>query len=146
MHFSRYTVYILHNLLNDKVYIGITCQTPENRWRNGCGYSYNKHFSAAIEKYGWDNFEHIIFAKDVSKESACEIEKDLIMLYNSNDPEHGYNISSGGEAGAFKHGLSGLQEYKNERKRNSRRAKKELEATIWTKVICDKLEELLKDT
>ena len=31
---------------------------------------------------------------------AFEYEKYLIVLYHSNDREYGYNISSGGEAGA----------------------------------------------
>lgn len=91
-----YTVY-KHTAPNGKVYIGITSRKPEHRWNGGRGYYMNKHFSAAIEKYGWDNMTHEILASGLEKESACEMEKALIRAFNSNDPEFGYNNSSGGE-------------------------------------------------
>lgn len=109
---KKFLVYIHHNLINHKVYVGITCQiNPNRRWKNGNGYKSNKYFTSAILKYGWENFEHIIVAKDISKESACEIEKELIKLYNSDNKEHGYNISSGGEISGFKDGRSSNPHY-----------------------------------
>lgn len=110
---KRYIVYIHHNLINHKVYVGITCRKdPNARWQNGKGYKeHNPHFYAAIEKYGWNNFEHIIYAKDIPEESAYEIEKALIKLYHSNEHKHGYNQSSGGECSFVKHGLTGTSEY-----------------------------------
>ena len=52
-----YIVYQHKNKINGKVYIGITMQDPERRWRHGEGYKSSPHFYAAIQKYGWDNFE-----------------------------------------------------------------------------------------
>lgn len=97
---KKYVVYKHTNKLNGKVYIGITSQNPENRWKNGNGYS-NQHFSRAIKKYGWDNFDHDIVAKELSKEDACEMERILIKSYRSTDPEYGYNETLGGDGGGM---------------------------------------------
>lgn len=51
----------------------------------------------AIQKYGWDNFEHNILFTNLSKEQACEKEQELIKYYNSMDRNFGYNSTSGGE-------------------------------------------------
>lgn len=92
----KYCVYIHENIINGKVYIGITSQKPERRWDNGRGYSGNKHFKLAIEKYGWHNFNHRVLYDNLSKEQACEIEIALICAYNSANPKFGYNIELGG--------------------------------------------------
>ena len=93
----RYCVYI-HTTPINKAYIGITCKKPEYRWNNGKGYSNNPHFNKAIEKYGWENIEHIIFANNLSKEEACKIERLLIGLFKTNNSSYGYNITNGGES------------------------------------------------
>lgn len=91
-----YIVY-KHTSPCNKVYIGITSQSPEKRWQNGRGYIKNNHFWNAIQKYGWDNFKHEILYDNLTKEEACQKEIELIALYNSNNREYGYNISLGGE-------------------------------------------------
>lgn len=94
---SAYTVYIHRNKSNNKVYIGQTCQPLNIRWRkNGTGYQGSTKFWHAIQKYGWDNFEHKIIAKNLTKEQANELEKAMIKFYNSTDNDYGYNIQSGG--------------------------------------------------
>ena len=92
-----YTVYQHKNKINGKVYIGITSQEPEKRWRNGEGYQSSPHFYAAIQKYGWDNFEHNILFKNFTKEEACKKEQELIKKFNSMNREFGYNSTSGGD-------------------------------------------------
>ena len=88
----------MHVFPNDKVYIGITSQNPpEKRWMsNGIGYKVQPRMWRAICKYGWDNIEHIIIARNVNIESAKNMEIDLIALYNSTNKMHGYNASPGG--------------------------------------------------
>lgn len=54
-----YTVY-RHISPNGKAYVGITSKSVKDRWQNGKGYWFNKHFTAAINKYGWDSFKHEI--------------------------------------------------------------------------------------
>lgn len=92
-----YTVYQHRNKINGKVYIGITMQTPEQRWRHGEGYKSSPHFYAAIQKYGWNNFEHNILFQNLTKEEACKKEQELIAKYNSMNREYGYNSMSGGD-------------------------------------------------
>lgn len=92
-----YLVYKHTNLINGKIYIGITSKTPEERWKNGSGYMGNKHFYSAIQKYGWNNFEHEVLYRDLTDTEAYSLEKELIAKYNSNNSNFGYNYSSGGE-------------------------------------------------
>ena len=93
-----YTVYQHKNKINGKVYIGITSQKPEQRWGSqGCNYKSSPHFYSAIQKYGWDNFEHNILFTDLTKEQACLKEQELIKEYNSTNREFGYNSTSGGD-------------------------------------------------
>lgn len=93
---GNYSVY-MHTSPNGKVYIGITCQNPEQRWRNGKGYEHNEYFSRAIQKYGWESIEHTILFDGLSKDEACAKEIELITVYKSTNAEYGYNITSGGE-------------------------------------------------
>lgn len=93
-----YTVYQHKNKINEKVYIGITSQKPEQRWgNNGINYKSSPHFYSAIQKYGWDNFEHNILFENLSREEACLKEQELIKFFNSMNREYGYNSTSGGE-------------------------------------------------
>ena len=85
-----------HTAPNGKVYIGITHQKPEYRWRSGDGYQSNTHFYRAICKYGWENFLHEIVADNLTEEEATKRETDLIEKYNSADKRHGYNVALGG--------------------------------------------------
>ena len=95
---NNYTVYLHLNKINGKRYYGITSMKPKNRWRNGKGYYGNKHFTDAINLYGWENFEHIIVAKGLTKEEAGWIETVLIAEYDTTNPDKGYNNSLGGES------------------------------------------------
>lgn len=91
-------VYVHQNKFNGKRYVGITSKPkPEIRWNSGRGYSENTHFAAAIQKYGWDAFEHTILMDGVDEECAKQAEKDLIALWKTQDNRYGYNMTSGGD-------------------------------------------------
>ena len=93
-----YTVYKHQNKINGKIYIGITMQEPEKRWgNNGINYKTSPHFYAAIEKYGWNNFDHDILFENLTHDEACSKEQELIEYYNSMNREFGYNSTSGGD-------------------------------------------------
>lgn len=87
-----------HDSPSGKVYIGITCQKLNRRWRDGEGYNRNTYFYRAIQKYGWDNFQHNILESNLTEKEANLKEIEYIEKYKSNNPEYGYNIESGGNA------------------------------------------------
>ena len=95
-----YIVYTHINKINHKRYIGITSQTLAQRSKNGEGYKTSSHFYHAIQKYGWDNFEHQILYTGLTKEEACKKEVELIKEFNTMDAKYGYNLTTGGEIGA----------------------------------------------
>lgn len=102
---DNYKIYIHKNKINGKVYIGQTKQSLKHRWNNGNGYSSCPYFWNAIQKYGWDNFEHLLLIDKLTKEQADRLEKEYIQEYKSYDIEYGYNISLGGS------GLTGATKY-----------------------------------
>ena len=96
---NNYIVYMHKNKINGKIYIGQT-KNLKDRWsRQGERYKGCSHFYAAIQKYGWDNFEHIILEKNISEKDIEKKEQYWISFYHSNDKEKGYNLTEGGETG-----------------------------------------------
>lgn len=92
-----WTVYKHTNLYNNKIYIGITSQPIEDRWKNGNGYKNNQIFYKDIQKYGWkEGFLHEILIIVDSGEEAGEIEQKYIQLYDNQNPNKGYNKAKGG--------------------------------------------------
>lgn len=94
---KKYAVYKHVNKVDGKVYIGQTCMKPEYRWRNGNGYINNSYFYNAIQKYSWDNFEHIIIANNLTQNEANAMEEEMIKKHRSTDRDKGYNIMFGGD-------------------------------------------------
>ena len=103
-----YSVY-MHKFPNNKVYIGITNRPVNVRWCQ----RYNRYFTNAVKKYGWDNIQHIVIAENLTHTQACTMEINLIASYRSNDARYGYNLTDGGE------GILGFQMPEKSRKRIS---------------------------
>ena len=100
---KKYLVYC-HTSPSGKKYVGITCQSVENRWKNGKGYleygkgkpQFNKKFINAIKKYGWDSFKHEIIEDNIPDlKTANERERFWISFYDSFN--NGYNATIGGD-------------------------------------------------
>jgi hypothetical protein len=92
------------NKINGKRYIGYSSLSPTKRWGSN-GYAYRRQvlFYQAIQKYGWDNFEHIIIEKSLTVEEAKALEIKLIAEYKTcilDEDAHGYNMTRGGEGHA----------------------------------------------
>lgn len=95
----NYCVYYHRNLKNNKLYIGISKDVTK-RWKNnGKEYITCPYFWRAIEKYGWDGFEHVILIDNITKKEAELFEKELIKKYQTQDRNFGYNLASGGSGG-----------------------------------------------
>ena len=97
-----YTVYQIKNLINSKVYIGITTRDPEERWNDHL-YSYpNTDFVLykAMRKYGLDNFQFSILQQTNDLEVLKNLEIKYIQEYNSycfQEDSNGYNMTLGGD-------------------------------------------------
>ena len=85
---ENYTVY-KHISPNGKQYVGITKQDVVKRWANGEGYKNCTYFYNAIQKYGWENFQHIILSILIPRVSfpspqyACsgEVSSSSLVIY-----------------------------------------------------------------
>nr|DAK83634.1 MAG TPA: intron associated endonuclease [Caudoviricetes sp.] len=94
----------------------------------------------AIQKYGWENVEHIVLYENLSFEAATEKEKELIKKYKTNcsryGNEFGYNMTDGGE------GTLGRRYCENIAQANRKRllGKKGRECPNSRPVLCDGIE------
>ena len=94
-----YTLYIITNKINGKVYIGQTYKTTEKRaGNNGLSYKSSPLFYNAIQKYGWYNFYTVELCSAINKANSDCLERYYIKTYDSTNPEKGYNIAPGGSS------------------------------------------------
>lgn len=92
---DNYVIYSHINKINQKRYIGQTKQTLSRRFRkDGKGYIHCVKFYNAIQKYGWDNFDHEILKENLTQEEANYWEKYYIDFFDS--IANGYNMKEGG--------------------------------------------------
>lgn len=93
-----YELYCHTNRINGKQYVGITKRGSEKRW-GASGSRYKKQaIGAAIQKYGWENFDHEILLTGLTKEEAEAEEKRLVRELGTLAP-NGYNLTTGGNLG-----------------------------------------------
>lgn len=93
---TNWCVYMHEHRETGKKYIGVTCQKPTKRWKNGEGYKNNAAFYADITTDGWDAFRHELLFTELTQDAAEEIEVALIAKYQTRDPKKGYNTEAGG--------------------------------------------------
>jgi group I intron endonuclease len=93
-------IYKATNKINNKVYIGQTTLTLEERkkYHKSAYKTHDYYFYRAIRKYGWDNFEWEVLDESAKTEDELDyLEEYYISLYDSFDnKEKGYNTQSGG--------------------------------------------------
>ena len=96
-----WTVYMLLNTVNGKVYIAQTVRDVLVRWRSHCRLdSKCLEISRAIQKYGPESFRIFEIDKAGSQEDANRLEKEFVELHRSDSDEFGYNITVGGDSKA----------------------------------------------
>ena len=90
----KYYLYKIENLVNGKIYIGIT-NNPERRFKeHKSSYGCSPLVRAAILKYGVSSFSFDLLCCG-DKEYIQELEAKAISEYNSSTLGHGYNIKTG---------------------------------------------------
>ena len=97
-------IYKATNLINGKVYIGMTTQAkPQHRWAEHLGKARSlvqskSYFHHAIAKYGEENFKFEILEEGITSfEELQQLEIAYIAEYESFGK--GYNLTTGGEGG-----------------------------------------------
>lgn len=100
-------IYKITNLINGKIYIGLSTKTIE---ASQTYYGSGSLIKEAIRKYGKINFTKEILEQEIeSREILTELEKYWIAHYKSNTREVGYNLTHGGD------GTGGLEFTKERR-------------------------------
>ena len=98
-------IYKITNLINDKIYIGLTTQKINRRWTQHKSKSKTnittEPFLNAIRKYGEENFLVEVIDKANNLKELNKKEKYWINYYNSNNNKIGYNVLSGGKFCSF---------------------------------------------
>lgn len=95
-------VYCAFNKINNKIYIGYTQMTLKGRIKTHYNKAKNKnksnnYFHNALIHYERSDFQWFIIFENSILESLKAKEKEYISLFNSNNREYGYNLTSGGE-------------------------------------------------
>lgn len=96
-------VYQIRNLVNGKVYVGLTVNL-KNRWYGHKkdlrkGVHCNPHLQSSWWEYGEENFAFEVLEEVVDRSLLSGLERGFISKLNSADPSFGYNLSTGGESG-----------------------------------------------
>ena len=102
-------VYISKNVLNNKVYIGITKRSLKKRKYEHIYsafyrlYNYSIRFYNSIRKYGVEAFEWNQLFECSSINELLVKEEYYISLYDSTNPDKGYNMLSSSTFLNYKH-------------------------------------------
>lgn len=94
-------IYKIVNKKNNKVYIGLTNNTLNERWRahiaqSSCGNT--KHLYSAMRNYGLENFTIEQIDESDDFKILGEKERYWINHYSSYKEDKGYNLTRGGES------------------------------------------------
>lgn len=90
-------IYKITNKINNKIYIGQTTGSLQNRWWHHCKPSSEcVCLSRAIQKYGRENFTIEQIDCACSFDELDVKERYWIEYYDSMDKQKGYNLQSGG--------------------------------------------------
>lgn len=86
---NKFTIYIVTNDVNDKVYIGQTTKSIHERFNEHCSYSFSK-IGNAIQSIGKEHFTVSLLDDTAANlDELAEKEEFYIQKYNS--IENGYN-------------------------------------------------------
>lgn len=97
-----YYIYKIENIINHKVYIGLTNNIVRRRSRHFTDLKCNRHDNSFLQKeyniYGKDNFTfNIEYQGEITSDEISKKEQEYIKLYNSY--RNGYNQNEGGNFG-----------------------------------------------
>ena len=94
-------IYKITNKINNKIYIGQTKKTIEQRFQEHLKKAKihtNRYLYDAMNKYGYDNFI-VSQIEECNNNKLDEREIYWIAYYQSNNKKYGYNMTAGGGGG-----------------------------------------------
>ena len=94
-------IYKITNTINNKIYIGQTTKTIQERFNNHIKKAKqhtNRYLYDAMNKYGYEKFI-IEKIEEINNDKLDEREIFWISFYHSNNPQFGYNMTMGGGGG-----------------------------------------------
>lgn len=93
-------VYVIRNLINEKVYVGQTKSPVSRKAQHFCGArkGNDKPLYRSIRKHGEENFVFEIL-EECEDEVINEREQHWVTHFDSFNPEKGYNLTLGGDGG-----------------------------------------------
>jgi predicted GIY-YIG superfamily endonuclease len=98
-----FSIYVIKNTINSKVYIGYTKRTLNARFRAHISCAKNNpkfRFHFALKKYKPENFYINLLEDNIETEELATLrEKYWIRIFESDDSKKGYNGTSGGTGG-----------------------------------------------
>jgi len=113
----NYSIYVIKNLINKKVYVGRTYKNVHRRFKEhltsihrsaaGC-----RHLVNAIRQYGIHNFYVEFLCCTENENTSFDLEKIFIKRFNS--IENGYNLLDGGKQ--FRHSTETITRISNSMK------------------------------
>jgi len=95
-------IYLIENLIDHKIYIGQTVRTLKKRMYDHKSSAKKKiltnlYLYRATNKYGWDNFKVMVLDGFIkTQEELDKLECWWIKIFQSINPDIGYNLSNGG--------------------------------------------------
>jgi len=98
----EYKIYIIRNIINNKIYIGKTSYTIEKRFNKhklNAQNKINRRLYDSMNHHGYDNFKIEEICTCDNNIDANSIEIYYIDYYNSTNPKIGYNMTIGGDGG-----------------------------------------------
>ena len=109
-------IYLLHNKINNKIYIGktknsLSCRIKQHHISSKKGEA--SYLYSAIRKYGLPNFIGRVLAKTDDSLELNTLESYYIQLYESNSIKKGYNMTPGGDGGPIRLGMKDKQSTKD---------------------------------
>ena len=94
-------LYKIENTVNGKCYYGQTIMKPERRKGNHFselkrGKHGNKHLQSSWNKHGESAFTFTVISDSEADNQLDQLEKQLIEIFQTMNPNYGYNKESGG--------------------------------------------------
>jgi len=98
-------IYTITNLINGKMYVGLTINPKSRKKDHFVLLKANKHYNSylqnAVNKYGIENFEFEIL-EDYPEDFLFSMENYWCNILNTHDKEHGYNLKCTSDSKSYR--------------------------------------------